>query len=95
MSDQELEQVIAKAAKKAAEEAVAAVKLEEFGRCALCVEPDFAVRHAQHHQVIDELLQFMRRMNEAKWTSIKAICSALGLGLVFAFLWFFFGIKQP
>ncbi len=95
MSEQELEQVIARAAKKAAEEAVAAVKLEDCGRCALCVEPDFSVRHEQHHQVMDELLQVMRRMNEAKWTTFKAVLSTLGVGLVLAFLWFFFGIKQP
>lgn len=95
MSEQELEQIINRAAKKAAEEAVTAVKLEECGRCALCVEPDFAVRHGQHHQAMDEFLQVMRRMNEAKWTTFKAVLSTLGVGLVLAFLWFFFGIKQP
>lgn len=95
MSDRELEQIIARAARKAAEEAVAAVKSEECGRCALCIDPDFAVRHEKHHQAVDEFLEVMRRINEAKWTSFKAVLSTIGVGLVLAFLWFFFGIKQP
>ena len=95
MSEQELEQIINRAAKKAAEEAVTAVKSEECGRCSLCIDPDFAIRHEHHHQAVDELLQFMRHMNEAKWTTFKAVLSTIGVGLVLAFLWFFFGIKQP
>ena len=96
MSEQELEQIINRAAKKAAEEAVTAVKSEECGRCALfCIDPDFAVRHEKHHQAVDEFLEIMRRMNEAKWTTFKAVLSTIGVGLVLAFLWFFFGIKQP
>jgi hypothetical protein len=34
-------------------------------------------------------------MNEVKWSSFKAVFSFLLVGLVAAFMFFFFGIKAP
>lgn len=77
------------------QQAVNTVNKDDCARCALCSEPGFASKHAQHHQAVEEFLVFVRHLNEAKWSTVKAVLAALTLGLIMAFLYFFFGIKQP
>ncbi len=65
------------------------------GKCSLCLEPDFADKHKQHHDAISDLLYLLKRANDVKWGAIKAVFSSLALGLIMAFLWHFFKIKHP
>ena len=77
------------------QQAINPVNKDECARCALCSEPGFASKHAQHHQAVEEFLVFVRHLNEAKWSAFKTVLASIVLGLVLAFLYFFFDIKQP
>ena len=77
------------------QQAVNTFNTEDCARCALCSEPEFARKHAQHHQAVEEFLVFVRHLNEAKWSAFKTVLASIVLGLVLAFLYFFFDIKQP
>ncbi len=77
------------------QQAVDTINKDDCARCALCSEPGFASKHAQHHQAVEEFLVFIRHLNEAKWSAFKTVLASIVLGLVLAFLYFFFDIKQP
>lgn len=77
------------------QQAVNTFNKDDCVRCALCSEPEFASKHAQHHQAVEEFLVFVRHLNEAKWSAFKTVLASIVLGLVLAFLYFFFDIKQP
>ncbi len=77
------------------QQAVGTFTKDERARCALCNEPGFASKHTQLHQAVEEFLVFVRHLNEAKWSAFKTVLASIVLGLVLAFLYFFFDIKQP
>lgn len=74
---------------------IATINTDECAKCALCRDPGFADKHEQHHQAVEEFLVFVRHLNEAKWSAFKTVLASIVLGLVLAFLYFFFDIKQP
>jgi hypothetical protein len=86
---------IRRTAEMAAELAVRKYAESEGGRCGLCNESGFAEKHERHHEFIEAAIEFFGRLNDLKWSSIKAVFSFLLVGMVAAFLWFFFGIKTP
>ena len=76
---------------KAVREAI----IDDYTKCSLCREPGFADKHREHHRALEEFVELLYKLNEAKWTTIKTVMASMVLGLVMAFLYFFFGIKQP
>lgn len=91
MGRDEMEEI----AERAANRALQKFADVEGGRCGLCAEPDFNTVHEKHHEFIGGAIEFFARLNELKWSSIKAVFAFLCVGLVGSFLYFFFGIKTP
>lgn len=82
-------------AERAAEAAIRKYAESEVGRCGLCTENGFGEKHERHHEFIEAAIEFFGRLNDLKWSSIKAVSSFLIVGMVAAFLYFFFGITTP
>jgi len=91
MGREEIEEL----AVRAAEKALHRFTENDTSRCGLCADKGFGDTHEKHHEFIGGAIEFFSRLNDLKWSSIKAVFGFLCIGLVGAFLWFFFGIKTP
>ena len=91
MPHDEIERIATSAATKA---------LQQFidthpDKCGMCVSPEFAERHMKHHEFVDELLEFMGRVNEIKWSTARAITKIVAVALLAGFAAYYFGVKLP
>lgn len=73
-------------AREAAEEVVKRMK---EGGCGACRFPISTEEHDAHHDFLAALTGTLHRLNEVKWSTIKAVSKAVAVCLAFAVLYLF------